>query len=126
MGHQEGLRYLIEAAHHLVRRLGRDDIHFGLVGGGPELEHLKAHVKELGLDGYFTFTGRVPDAQLLLMTNTADVCVNPDESNAMNDKSTMNKIMEYMALAKPIVQFDLTEGRVSAQDASLYARANDP
>ena len=70
-----------------------------------------------------TFTGRVPDAELLAMLNTADVCVNPDVANEMNDKSTMNKIMEYMALGKPIVQYDLTEGRVSAQDASLYARA---
>jgi glycosyltransferase involved in cell wall biosynthesis len=37
----------------------------------------------------------------------------------------MNKIMEYMALGKPVVQFDLTEGRVSAGEASLYARPND-
>jgi glycosyltransferase involved in cell wall biosynthesis len=73
-----------------------------------------------------TFTGRVPDEQLLAMLNTADVCVNPDVANDMNDKSTMNKIMEYMALGKPIVQFDLTEGRVSAQNASLYALKNDP
>ena len=73
-----------------------------------------------------TFTGRVPDDELLAMLNTADVCVNPDVANEMNDKSTMNKIMEYMALGKPIVQFDLTEGRVSAQDASLYAERNDP
>ena len=72
-----------------------------------------------------TFTGRVPDAQLLEVLNTADVCVNCDEVNPMNDKSTMNKIMEYMALGKPIVQFDLTEGRLSAREASLYARAND-
>jgi glycosyltransferase involved in cell wall biosynthesis len=59
------------------------------------------------------------------MLNTVDLCVNPDVANEMNDKSTMNKIMEYMALGKPIVQFDLTEGRFSAQDASLYARKND-
>ena len=59
------------------------------------------------------------------MLNTADVCVNPDVANEMNDKSTMNKIMEYMALGKPIVQFDLTEGRFSAQKASLYAKKND-
>ena len=63
---------------------------------------------------------------LLEHINTADVCVNPDRVNDMNDKSTMNKIMEYMALGKPIVQFDLTEGRVSAQEASLYALKNDP
>ena len=58
--------------------------------------------------------------------STADVCVNPDRANEMNDKSTMNKILEYMALGKPIVQFDLTEGRFSAGAASLYARKNDP
>jgi glycosyltransferase involved in cell wall biosynthesis len=59
------------------------------------------------------------------MLNTADICVNPDRANAMNDRSTMNKIMEYMALGKPVVQFELTEGRVSAGDASWYARPND-
>jgi len=80
----------------------------------------------LGVDDYVTFTGRVPDAELLAMLNTADVCVNPDLANEMNDISTMNKIMEYMALGKPIVQFDLTEGRFSAQQASLYAKRNDP
>ena len=71
------------------------------------------------------FTGRVPDQTLLDYLNTADVCVNSDEYNAMNDKSTMNKVLEYMALGKPIVQFDLTEGRYSAREASLYAKRND-
>jgi glycosyltransferase involved in cell wall biosynthesis len=104
----------------------RDDVHFGLVGGGTSLEELKRLAEELGIDDYVTFTGRVPDAEMLAVLNTADVCVNPDIANDMNDKSTMNKIMEYMALGKPIVQFDLTEGRFSAQDASLYARKNDP
>ena len=74
----------------------------------------------------WTFTGRVPDAELLAMLNTADVCVNPDIATEMNDISTMNKVMEYMALGKPIVQFDLAEGRYSAQGASLYAARNDP
>ena len=87
---------------------------------------MKALAQKLGVADYVTFTGRVPDAELLAMLNTADVCVNPDVANDMNDKSTMNKIMEYMALGKPIVQFDLTEGRFSAQEASLYAKKNDP
>ncbi|MFN8693541.1 MAG: glycosyltransferase family 4 protein [Holosporales bacterium] len=125
MGKQEGIEYLLKAAAHLKKQ-GRNDIHYGLVGGGPELELLKQQAAQYGLDDSdVTFTGRVPDAALLAMLNTADVCVNPDEANAMNDKSTMNKIMEYMALGKPIVQFDLTEGRFSAGEASLYAAAND-
>jgi glycosyltransferase involved in cell wall biosynthesis len=110
----------------IVHDYERTDIHFGLVGGGTSLEEMKTLAKELGVQDYVTFTGRVPDAELLAMLNTADVCVNPDVANTMNDISTMNKIMEYMALGKPIVQFDLFEGRFSAQDASLYARRNDP
>jgi glycosyltransferase involved in cell wall biosynthesis len=126
MGRQEGIEGLLTAIHHIVHTVGRRDVHFGLVGGGTSLEDAKALAKRLEVDDYVTFTGRVPDAELLAMLNTADICVNPDVANDMNDKSTMNKIMEYMALGKPIVQYDLTEGRVSAQDASLYAIRNDP
>jgi len=86
---------------------------------------MRAYAVALGIGDYCTFTGRVPDQQMLEMLNTADVCVNPDVANEMNDKSTMNKIMEYMALGKPVVQFDLTEGRFSAQEASLYAEKNN-
>jgi len=125
MGRQEGIDYLLHAARHIVRDVGRRDVHFGLVGGGTSLDELQQYATELGIDDYVTFTGRVPDEELLEMLNTADVCVNPDVANEMNDKSTMNKIMEYMALGKPVVQFDLTEGRFSARDASLYARRND-
>ena len=125
MGKQEGIDLLLQAAHHIVRKLGREDVHFGLVGGGTSLEDMQQLAVELGIADYVTFTGRVPDQALLEMLNTADVCVNPDVANEMNDKSTMNKIMEYMALGKPIVQFDLAEGRFSAQQASLYAAKND-
>lgn len=126
MGRQEGIDGLLTAVHHIVHELGRHDIHFGLVGGGTELPALRKLAERLRVADYVTFTGRVPDAELLAMLNTADVCVNPDVANDMNDKSTMNKVMEYMALGKPVVQFDLTEGRVSAQGASLYAKRNDP
>jgi glycosyltransferase involved in cell wall biosynthesis len=125
MGRQEGIDYLLKAANYIVHQLKRQDIHFGLVGGGTSLGEMKAYAKELDIEDYVTFTGRVPDQDMLEMLNTADVCVNPDVANEMNDKSTMNKIMEYMSLAKPIVQFNLTEGRFSAQEASLYAKNNN-
>ena len=125
MGAQEGIDYLLRAIRHIVVYLGRKDVHFGLVGGGTSLGDMRVLAVRLGIEAYVTFTGRVPDERLLAMLNTADVCVNPDVANEMNDKSTMNKIMEYMALGKPVVQFDLTEGRRSAQQASLYARPND-
>jgi glycosyltransferase involved in cell wall biosynthesis len=126
MGRQEGIDGLLSSVQHIVQDMKRTDIQFGLVGGGTELAAMRKLAEQLGIADYVTFTGRVPDDELLAMLNTADVCVNPDVANDMNDKSTMNKIMEYMALGKPIVQYDLVEGRVSAQDASLYAQRNEP
>ena len=123
IGQQEGVEYILEAAKYIKER--ENNVFWGIVGGGPHLEALKKKSHEMGLDDCVEFTGRVPDQQMLEYLNTADVCVNSDKYNAMNDKSTMNKILEYMALGKPIVQFDLTEGRYSAKEASLYAKNND-
>ena len=125
VGKQAGIGYLLRAVRNNVNECGRRDVQFALVGGGTSLDEMREYAKELEVTEYVTFTGRVSDDVLLDVLNTADVRVNPDVANEMNDKSTMNKIMEYMALGKPIVQFDLTEGRVSAQDASLYANRND-
>jgi glycosyltransferase involved in cell wall biosynthesis len=126
MGEQEGIDLLIGAVDHIVREWGREDVQFVLVGGGPALSDLKAMTAKRGLSDYITFTGRAPDKDLFEVLSTMDLGVNPDRVNAMNDKSTMNKIMEYMSLGKAMVQFDVTEGRYSAQEASLYAAANDP
>jgi len=126
MGNQDGLDLLLEAVRHIVHTRGRSDVHFGLAGYGTELAGLRALAVKLDVADYVTFTGRLWGRELLTLLCTADVCVNPDRVNPMNDKSTTNKIMEYMALGKPSVQFDTTEGRFSAQEASVYARANDP
>jgi glycosyltransferase involved in cell wall biosynthesis len=96
------------------------------VGGGSELPRLKQMVKDKDVEDIVTFTGRVSDEELLEILSTADVCVNPDRPCEMNDISTMIKIMEYMALGKPIVQFDSKEGEFSAQEASLYVDKTDP
>jgi glycosyltransferase involved in cell wall biosynthesis len=126
MGEQEGIDLLIDAAEYIVRNKAREDIQFVLVGGGPQLAQLQELSASRGLADYITFAGRAPDEDLFAVLSTMDLGVNPDRVNPMNDKSTMNKVMEYMSLAKPMVQFEVTEGRYSAQDASLYARANDP
>lgn len=124
IGKQEGIDYLLDAARVLVFDEGLD-VQFCLVGSGTEVPNLKKQVAALGLEPYVSFLGRLSDEDLRSVLSSSDVCVNPDEVNELNDKSTMNKILEYMALGKPIVQFDVTEGRFSAQDASLYASAND-
>ncbi|MCW2318643.1 glycosyltransferase involved in cell wall biosynthesis [Rhodoblastus acidophilus] len=126
MGEQEGIDLLLESVRHIVHDLGRRDIQFTLAGSGPALESLQALSHALKVEDHVAFLGRVPDAELFALLSTADLCVNPDRVNTMNDLSTMNKIMEYMAFSKPIVQFDVKEGRYSAQHSSLYARKNDP
>lgn len=120
MGSQEGLDILLDVARYL-KDIGRRDIHFTCVGGGPGLPELRQMVCDKDIGDIVNFTGRVPDAELLEILSAADVCVNPDRPCEMNDKSTMIKIMEYMALGKPIIQFDMTEGRFSAGESSLYA-----
>lgn len=126
IGQQDGLDLLLQSVAHTVHTVGRTDVHFGIVGGGPALDATRKLAADLKVEDFVTFTGRAPDDLLLRMLNTADVCVNPDRVNEANDKSTMNKTLEYMALGKPIVQFEMTEGRNSARDASLYAKPNDP
>jgi len=123
IGQQEGIEYILQAAQYIKQH--ENNVFWGIVGGGPHWEALKKQASDMGLDDCVEFTGRVDDETMLRYLNTADVCVNSDTYNAMNDKSTMNKVLEYMALGKPIVQFDLTEGRFSAQEASLYAKRND-
>jgi glycosyltransferase involved in cell wall biosynthesis len=125
IGKQEGLDLLLESIAYIRRERGRDDVQYAIVGSGTELPALKDLSSRLGIDDCVEFFGRVSDRELWEVLGTADVCVNPDRANEMNDKSTMNKIIEYMAIGKPIVQFDLTEGRFSAATASLYARPND-
>ena len=125
IGKQEGLDLLLESVAYIRRERGREDVQFAIVGSGTELPALKELSNRLGIDDCVEFFGRVSDSELWEVLGTADVCVNPDRANEMNDKSTMNKIIEYMAVGKPIVQFDLTEGRFSAASASLYARPND-
>lgn len=123
IGEQEGIDLLLESVKHIISF--RQDIQFAIIGGGTDLEKLKKLSKEMNLEDYVDFYGRVPDNKMLAILNSSDVCVNPDKPTEMNNLSTMNKIMEYMALKKPIVQYDLKEGRFSAQTASFYAKNGD-
>ena len=94
------------------------------VGGGPEQPLIKAYADEIGVSDCCTFTGRVSDDDLCRILSSADVAVDPDPKNDWSDKSTMNKIMEYMFFGLPIVAYELTEHRVSAVDAAVYAEPN--
>lgn len=125
MGSQDGVDYLLRSVHYLVRELKREDFHTLIMGGGIELETLKDYANRLDIVDFVTFTGRVPDADVVEALSTADVCVCPDPDMPLNNISTMNKTLEYMAVEKPVVAYDLIETRVSAGDAALYAKGND-
>lgn len=126
MGQQDGLDLLLQSVEYIVKSLNRRDIFFVLIGSGTELPQLQALTAQNGLSDWVKFTGRIPDDELAAYLSTADVCVAPDPSNPMNDKSTMNKILQYMAYGRAVVLYDLPEGRRSAEDSALYARPNDP
>jgi glycosyltransferase involved in cell wall biosynthesis len=125
MGPQDGLDYALRALAALRDDLGRTDWQAVFVGGGDMLDESIQLADQLGLGDIVRFTGRVSDEDLCAWLSTADVCIAPDPKNPLNDVSTMNKIMEYMALRRPIVSFDLVEARVSAGEAAVYARPND-
>jgi glycosyltransferase involved in cell wall biosynthesis len=125
MGEPEGIDYLLRMVHYIVHKKNRSDIHFMLIGSGPMAEKLKDLSKELEVNEFVEFTGFKQGEELLERLSSCDVCVEPSPTSAYNENCTMNKILEYMAMGKAIVQFDLREGRRSAQEASLYAKPND-
>ncbi|MFF7441432.1 glycosyltransferase [Streptomyces sp. NPDC008122] len=125
MGPQDGVDYALRALAKLRDEVGRSDWHAVFVGGGDTFDAMVELSRELGLSEQVEFTGRIPDADLVRYLSTADVCLSPDPHNPLNDVSTMNKVLEYMVMGRPIVSFDLREARVSAGDAAVYAPAND-
>jgi glycosyltransferase involved in cell wall biosynthesis len=126
MGQQDGLDLLVESIEHIVKHENRQDTHFLFVGRGTMLPALREMVAKKELDRFVTFTGQVPHDEVVNYLSNADVGVAPDPKTPMNDKSTMIKIFEYMALELPVVLFDLKEGRHTAGPAALYAKPNDP
>jgi glycosyltransferase involved in cell wall biosynthesis len=108
-----------------VNALGRKDIGFTLIGSGDSFDDVVALRDELGLGDHVEFTGRAPDDVVTRVMSTADIGLSPDPKNPLNDVSTMNKTMEYMAYGLPVVAFDLRETRVSAGDAAVYVEPND-
>jgi glycosyltransferase involved in cell wall biosynthesis len=125
MGPQDGVDIVVRAADIVVHEFGRDDIAFTLIGSGDCFDDLVRMRDELGLAGHVEFTGRVPDELVTQVMSTADVGLSPDPKNPLNDVSTMNKTMEYMAYELPVVAFDLRETRISAGEAAVYVTPND-
>ena len=125
MGAQDGVDYALRAVKLLRDELGRDDFHCVFMGAGDALEELKLLSEQLGVADIVEFSGWAGDDLIQRCLSTADVCLSPDPLTPFNDASTMNKVIEYMAMSRPIVSFDLVESRFSAGDAAIYVRNND-
>jgi glycosyltransferase involved in cell wall biosynthesis len=125
MGPQDGVDYALRSVQHLRDELGRDDFHCIFMGDGDSYDEMVSLSEELGIDDIVDFPGRVSDEFVQCCLSTADVCLSPDPLNPLNDVSTMNKVVEYMAMGRPIVSFDLTEARVSAGNSAVYVGGND-
>jgi glycosyltransferase involved in cell wall biosynthesis len=125
MNPQDGIDYLLRALAHLVYDLKRPDFYCVLIGDGDSREELESQALGLGLDDHVRFTGFIPDEDMMRYLSTADICLDPNPSSPLNDVSTWIKVMEYMALGKPIVSFDLKETRISAGEAALYVTPNN-
>lgn len=126
MAIQDGVEYILQATDVLVHELKFTDVLIYLIGKGDDWDRLKAMTAEKGLQDHIVFTGRIGDPEALAILSTADVCLSPDPQNPLNDSSTMTKVMEYMALGKPTVSFNLRENTFSAGDAALYVENNNP
>jgi glycosyltransferase involved in cell wall biosynthesis len=125
IGAQDGVEYLLYAINDLVRHHGRHDLMLAIIGDGDRLPLLKTLTRCLGIDEYVYFTGWLAQPDMLRYLATADIGLSPDPSYELNNHSTMIKTMEYMAMGKPVVAFDLPETRYSAQESALYATPNN-
>lgn len=126
MGSADGVNQLLEAAAYIVHRLGRRDVHFLLMGSGPEYQSLQNQRRALGLDVFLDMPGWAYDDFLFTALRTIDVGVTCDPPNVYNHSCTMNKVLEYMAFGKPQVMFDLKESRASAGECARYVATQTP
>jgi glycosyltransferase involved in cell wall biosynthesis len=120
MNDQDHLDHLLEAARIVRLEAGRRDIAFLLIGSGdayPELLRLR---DAMGLTDAVHMPGTLPWDDVLAGLSAVDICVQPDPPTAFNRHLTMNKLMEYMALGKATVAYDMPETRISGGDAVMY------
>jgi glycosyltransferase involved in cell wall biosynthesis len=125
MGPQDGVDTILDVMRELTHVRGRRDVEATLMGFGDCYEDLRKQCTDMGLDDVVTFTGRADARMIAEHLSAAAVGLCPDLKTPLNDVSTMNKTMEYMAYALPSVSFDLLETRVSGADACLYVPSGD-
>ena len=121
MGSQEGIDLLLRAIKELKDQNPRVKFELSLVGDGPERISLERLARDLEITANCKFYGRVSDVALREIIGNCDLAINPDRPSKFNSMSSMNKIIEYMALGVPIVQFSSVEGEFTASEAAVTA-----
>ena len=123
MGIHDGVELLMQIIHELVVKRKQKNVYFTVIGSGPKFPEIIYLAEKLDIKRYIHFKGRVSDQRVINLLGECDICVDCSPINYFNNVSTMNKVLEYMALGKPVVQFNLKEGKRSAAMASLYAKS---
>lgn len=114
----QGIPHLIESAVELRRR--GENVHF-LVMGYPNVEHYQAIARLRGVDDVVTFTGRVPFSDAPYYLSACDIAVAPK----MSTSEGSGKLLNYMAMALPIVAYDTAVNREYLGELGVYALPGD-
>jgi glycosyltransferase involved in cell wall biosynthesis len=122
---QDGVEGLAEVLASLRENAPQLDVQLTVIGDGNARATLEAELQRLLVADAVSITGWVPMESVPELLQDADVCVDPAPATPLNDRSTMMKVAEYLALGKPVVAYDLVETRTTVGDAALLVAPGD-
>ena len=123
---QDGVDDIAEILALLKHRSPGLDVHLTVVGDGDARPALETALAESGVSEDVTITGWVTPDRVRALIQEADICVDPAPPTTLNQRSTMIKLTEYLALGKPTVAYDLLEARRTAARAARLVEPGDP
>jgi glycosyltransferase involved in cell wall biosynthesis len=114
----QGIPHLIEAAVRL-KTVGKP-VHF-LVMGYPNVESYEAIAQRRGVADVMTFTGKIEYRHAPVYLSLGDIAIAPKISATEGS----GKLLNYMAMAQPVVAYDTAVHREYLADSGVYAPAGD-
>jgi len=126
MGSQDGLEILLDAWALVIGEADMADAVLELVGDGEARPSLEARARSLGVGPSVRFHGYLHPTAFVPILAACVVGVSPDPPTAFNDVSTMVKVVDYLAIGRGVVAFDLAETRGVAGEAAVIAPTATP
>jgi glycosyltransferase involved in cell wall biosynthesis len=123
---QDGLDRIAEILAQVRRKRPGLNVLLTVIGDGDARQEFEAALDEWGVRDCVYMTGWVRADQVPELLQEADVCVDPAPATLLNERSTMIKLMEYLALGKPVVAYDLLETQRTVGDAGVLVQRGDP